>query len=296
MNNRRGFLKRALAAGLAVGSGTLRASDQRRIFVAGFSHETNTFHPIRTSSFSFLNAGDRPLEAWKDAELIVVPGIIARPNGGGTIEEKPCRAAMKRILDSLRAALPVEAEVVRLVKGPRMAVIRVGDVEAILAEGPMAFTDPSQFVPCGIDPLSRKIVVVKEGYLYPGLTRIAPRYRVPKREESCLGARHAPDARRRRHAPRAPHLHSSPQAHFPLRAGHHLRPESASRCTLMSFKRNLQPCCGNRLFVPGVSFCTLSATSLLGVYRIPAQRHSVRGPAQPTEPEAAHKESIAVWF
>ena len=40
----------------------------------------------------------------------------------------------------------------------------------------MAFTDPSQFAPCGIDPLSRKIVVVKEGYLYPGLTRIAPRY------------------------------------------------------------------------------------------------------------------------
>jgi microcystin degradation protein MlrC len=72
--------------------------------------------------------------------------------------------------------LEVEAEVVRLVKGPRLAVIRIGPVEAILADGPMAFTDPSQFVPCGLDPLSRKIVVVKEGYLYPGLTRIAPRY------------------------------------------------------------------------------------------------------------------------
>jgi microcystin degradation protein MlrC len=57
-----------------------------------------------------------------------------------------------------------------------MAVVRVGDVETILADGPMAFTDPGQFVPCGIDPLSRKIVVVKEGYLYPGLIRIAPRY------------------------------------------------------------------------------------------------------------------------
>jgi microcystin degradation protein MlrC len=66
--------------------------------------------------------------------------------------------------------------VMRLVSNPRMAVIRLGDVEAILAEGPMAFTDPSQFEPCGIDPLSRKLVVVKEGYLYPGLTRIAPRY------------------------------------------------------------------------------------------------------------------------
>jgi microcystin degradation protein MlrC len=57
-----------------------------------------------------------------------------------------------------------------------MAVVRIGDVEAILAELPMAFTDAGQFHPCGIDPLSRKIVVVKQGYLFPGLTRIAPRY------------------------------------------------------------------------------------------------------------------------
>jgi microcystin degradation protein MlrC len=40
----------------------------------------------------------------------------------------------------------------------------------------MTFLDPSHFEPCGIDPLSRKIVVVKMGYLFPGLTRIAPRY------------------------------------------------------------------------------------------------------------------------
>jgi microcystin degradation protein MlrC len=72
--------------------------------------------------------------------------------------------------------LEAEFEVVRLVKDPRLVVGRIGDVEAILADGPMAFTDPRQFEPCGIDPLSRKIVVVKEGYLYPGLTRIAPRY------------------------------------------------------------------------------------------------------------------------
>jgi microcystin degradation protein MlrC len=72
--------------------------------------------------------------------------------------------------------LEVEAQVVRLVANPRLAVIRIGDVEAILANGPVAFIDPGQFTPCGIEPLSRKIVIVKEGYLYPGLTRIAPRY------------------------------------------------------------------------------------------------------------------------
>ena len=73
--------------------------------------------------------------------------------------------------------LEAEVEILRLVKNdPRMAVIRISDVEAILAEKPVAFTNTKQFSSCGIDPLSRKIVVVKEGYLYPGLTRIAPRY------------------------------------------------------------------------------------------------------------------------
>ncbi len=73
---------------------------------------------------------------------------------------------------------PLEAgfEVVRLVTQPRLVVGRIGEVEVILGNGPTAFTDPRQFEPCGIEPLSRKLVVVKEGYLYPGLTRIAPRY------------------------------------------------------------------------------------------------------------------------
>jgi microcystin degradation protein MlrC len=72
--------------------------------------------------------------------------------------------------------LQAEVEVVRLVENPRLAVIRIGNVEAVLAGGPTAFTDPRQFEPCNIDPLSRKLVVVKEGYLFPGLTRIARRY------------------------------------------------------------------------------------------------------------------------
>jgi microcystin degradation protein MlrC len=72
--------------------------------------------------------------------------------------------------------LDAEAQVVRLVAATRMALVRIGDVEAILAGGPAAFIDPAQFEPFGIDPLSRKVVVVKEGYLYPKLARIAPRY------------------------------------------------------------------------------------------------------------------------
>jgi hypothetical protein len=60
--------------------------------------------------------------------------------------------------------LEAEVEVVRLVANPRRVVGRIGDVEVILADGPTAFTDARQVEPCGLDPLSRKLVVVKEGY------------------------------------------------------------------------------------------------------------------------------------
>jgi microcystin degradation protein MlrC len=73
--------------------------------------------------------------------------------------------------------LEVEAEVVRLITtGQQRAVIRMADVEAILTAGPDGFTRLRQFELCGIDPLRRKIVVVKQGYLFPELSGIAPRH------------------------------------------------------------------------------------------------------------------------
>jgi microcystin degradation protein MlrC len=116
----------------------------------------------------------------RNARSAVVAGINDTPAVSRCFET----GEGKRLLLSIGATiekrfgppLEAEAQVVRLVKNPRLAVIRIGDIEAILADGPLAFTDAGQFAPCGIDPLSRKIVVVKEGYLFPGLTRIAPRY------------------------------------------------------------------------------------------------------------------------
>lgn len=71
--------------------------------------------------------------------------------------------------------LDTEAEVVRLVQGkPRMAVVRIGTVLAILSEEVVSFRTPEQFQACGIDPLAHKLIVVKQGYLYPKLTKIAP--------------------------------------------------------------------------------------------------------------------------
>ena len=114
LSNRRQFLQYTLAAGLAAGSGTLLASDKRRVFAAGFSHETNTFHPVRTTSFSFSQVGHTPPVLWDNAGLTLLPGVHARPDGGGTIEENCCREAMDRVLDSLRAAMPVDAVFLRL--------------------------------------------------------------------------------------------------------------------------------------------------------------------------------------
>jgi len=149
MSNRRGFLKRALAAGFVVGSETLHASDPRRVFVAGFSHETNTFHPVKTTSFDFAEVSRDPLGVWRDAGLIVVPGIHARPNGGGTIEEKPCREAMGRVLDSLRAALPVDAVFLRL--HGAMYAEGIGPAESVLVGEVRSLVGPKIPIACTFD-------------------------------------------------------------------------------------------------------------------------------------------------
>jgi len=149
MSNRREFLKRVLAASFVVGSGTLRASDRRRVFVGGFSHETNTFHPVKTTSFSFAEVSRSPLPIWKDTGLTVVPGIHAYPNGGGTIEEKPCREAMNRVLDSLRAVLPVDAVFLRL--HGAMYAEGIGPAETVLVGEVRSLVGPKIPIACTFD-------------------------------------------------------------------------------------------------------------------------------------------------
>jgi microcystin degradation protein MlrC len=57
-----------------------------------------------------------------------------------------------------------------------MAVVRIAGVDAILIKHDRAFIDPQGFETCSIDPLAYKLVVVKQGYLYPKLSNIAPRH------------------------------------------------------------------------------------------------------------------------
>jgi microcystin degradation protein MlrC len=55
----------------------------------------------------------------------------------------------------------------------RQAVLRVGGVDVILCERRVAFTALDQFEALGVNPSTRGVVVVKLGYLFPELMRIA---------------------------------------------------------------------------------------------------------------------------
>ena len=77
---------------------------------------------------------------------------------------------------SLGPPLSGEARVVRLVPEPRMAVVDVGGVEVVLTRRPAAFANVGDFELCGIELRRLRVVVVKQGYLFPGLTRIAARH------------------------------------------------------------------------------------------------------------------------
>ena len=74
------------------------------------------------------------------------------------------------------APLAVEGQVSTLAEpepGNLQAVVQVGGVSVIVTAQRTAFTTMAQFRTLGIDPLAREIVVVKLGYLFPELQRIA---------------------------------------------------------------------------------------------------------------------------
>lgn len=107
----------------------------KRVFVAKFAHETNTFHPLRTTKFEFPEPRlDNPEHhiRWQDAGETVIPGVSALPDGGGTVDGAACREAMERILKSLRAALPVDGVFLQL--HGAMYVDGIGPAETVLVE------------------------------------------------------------------------------------------------------------------------------------------------------------------
>jgi microcystin degradation protein MlrC len=121
----------------------------KRIFTALFAHETNTFHPVPTTSWNFSGLEDIGLNAWKNAYAEIIPGISATPGGGGLLLEEPCREAMDRILDALRKAMPVDAVFLRL--HGAMYAEGVGHAETILAGKIREMIGPGIHIACTFD-------------------------------------------------------------------------------------------------------------------------------------------------
>jgi len=123
---------------------------RKRVFVATFAHETNTFHPVPTTAFHYPEtAGRFKLPVWEGADIEVVPGVSAHPAGGGTVDGRACREAMDRILASLRAALPVCGVFLRL--HGAMYAEGVGPAESVLVEEARAVVGPEVPIACTFD-------------------------------------------------------------------------------------------------------------------------------------------------
>jgi microcystin degradation protein MlrC len=98
---------------------------------------------------------------------------------GITDPEAVSACASATLLDSVRLSLggkldtvsaeplKVKAQVLRVEKG--MATVQVGGVTILIIDGRRPFHTLESFRPSGIDPLTKKIVVVKQGYLAPEL-------------------------------------------------------------------------------------------------------------------------------
>jgi microcystin degradation protein MlrC len=126
--------------------------------------------------------GDLPLVLRRLVERNVAGALVAGIDDPPAVRQCSQAGAGKTLRLSIGAGVETrfgppftaEALVVRLVENAAIAIVRIGGVEAVL--GQACFTDPGQFKACGLDPLKYKIVVVKEGYLFPGLAGIAPRH------------------------------------------------------------------------------------------------------------------------
>jgi microcystin degradation protein MlrC len=155
-------LDHAIQWGLAVGASPAFISDSGDNVTAG-------------------GAGDLPLVLRellrRDARDALVAGIadeaaVALCQSAGTGASLPLSLGGK--LDTVNGApLPVQADVLQL--GDGVARIKCGGVEVILAADRRPFTTEAVFAAAGADPRAYKVVVVKQGYLFPELRGIAAR-------------------------------------------------------------------------------------------------------------------------
>jgi microcystin degradation protein MlrC len=148
------------------------------------AQESTVFLTDSGDNVTASTPGDLPIVLRHLVERKVESAVVACINDAGALQKSFNAGVGNKIHLSIGATiekrygppLEAEAEVLRLIREPRVSVIKIDNIEVILSEGPGTFTSPSQFEKCGINPLERKLVVVKMGYLYPDLHQIAIRY------------------------------------------------------------------------------------------------------------------------
>lgn len=106
-----------------------------------------------------------------DAEVVA---LCQQAGVGATIE-----TTLGSKLDTIHGQpLPVRGKVINLVvdsSGGNQAVLQIEAVTVIVTAQRRGFTTIADFTAVGLDPLAYKIVVVKLGYLFPDLIRVAPK-------------------------------------------------------------------------------------------------------------------------
>lgn len=106
-----------------------------------------------------------------DAEVVA---LCQQAGIGATVE-----TTLGSKLDTIHGPpLPVRGSVVNLVtddRGGDQAVLQVETVTVIVTAQRRGFTTVADFTQAGVDPLAYKLVVVKLGYLFPDLIRVAPK-------------------------------------------------------------------------------------------------------------------------
>jgi microcystin degradation protein MlrC len=149
------------------------------------SKETTVFLTDSGDNVTAGTAGDMPVVLRNLVERklknVLVAGINDKQATARCIEAGEGKTLKLLIGASIekRFGRPLETEtqILRLIPGDQPnAVVRIGELEVILTTGPAGFTLLRNFQSCGIDPLSRRIVVVKQGYLFPELRGVAPRH------------------------------------------------------------------------------------------------------------------------
>ena len=164
--NRRDFLKHLATASTAAAAGTWRwgaavgtvrgaeaaPPATKRVFLASVMHETNTFHPLRTTHFTFSTPKKGYvgyLTFGKEMGIVAIPGVYAQPVGGGTIDGPACRDAIDRMIQSLRDVMPVQGVLLHL--HGAMYAEGIGSVETALVEQARAVVGPRVPIACSFD-------------------------------------------------------------------------------------------------------------------------------------------------